>query len=253
MVTSLYVCSFTLFLERSSPSVDRLAPPHNNWLWCLTRVAQHSSSRVSTTRIDERCWAYNSLGTNCDSSCDNQVKFDTSKSSSYKDGGKTTTISFATGVGVDPVINDDYVLTLRSGTDTVTVAGVEAGPVSLFTITQQTPAFGIDPFSGIQGMSAQAQGFFAALIQKGLPCRLRMNLFSWTWCSYVSQRSSVSISLPIIPKRRSWPSEGLIAPNSMEASPMHLCPMVPVRLGSCHHHKFQLTAKLLQRSWPSAI
>jgi hypothetical protein len=55
------------------------------------------------------------------------------------------------GVGVDPVINNDYVLRLRSGTDTVTVGGLTSRNVALNLITSQTPAFNIDPFSGIQG------------------------------------------------------------------------------------------------------
>lgn len=106
----------------------------------------------------------------CGNACSNQVQFDTSKSSTYKDGGRTSSISFATGVGVDPVqSDDDYTLTLRSGSDVVSVGGLDAGRVSLYTITDQTPKFNIDPFSGIQGMSSQAQGFFAALIKKGLP------------------------------------------------------------------------------------
>lgn len=98
---------------------------------------------------------YNTLlGTQCGSPCKNQIQFDTSKSSTFKDGGKTSSISFATGVGVDPVLsNTDYKLTLRSGSDVVSVGGLNAGSVSLYTITNQTPKFGIDPFSGIQGES----------------------------------------------------------------------------------------------------
>lgn len=41
--------------------------------------------------------------------------------------------------------------------------------MSLFTITDQTRKFDIDPFSGIQGISTQAQGIFAAFIEQGLP------------------------------------------------------------------------------------
>ena len=86
-------------------------------------------------------------------------------------GSRTSTISFATGVGVDPVVDDDYVLTLRSGTDTVTVGDTAIPDISLFTITKQTPAFNIDPFLGIQGMGSQAEGFFLALTRSGLPCK----------------------------------------------------------------------------------
>ena len=88
-------------------------------------------------------------------------------------GSETTTLDFSTGVGVDPVVDNDYVLTVRSGSDTVTVGGVASPNVSLFTITKQTPKFNIDPFIGIQGMGSRAEGFFEALIQQGLPCEWR--------------------------------------------------------------------------------
>lgn len=79
------------------------------------------------------------------------MKFDSSKSSTFVDGGRTSSITFATGVGVDPVIGANYKLTLRSGRDTVSVGGLSATGISLFLITDQTPKFDIDPFSGIQG------------------------------------------------------------------------------------------------------
>lgn len=60
--------------------------------------------------------------------------------------------SFGTGVGVDPVSSSNpYSLTLRSGSDVVSVGGLSAGKVSLYTIIKQTATFGVDPFSGIQG------------------------------------------------------------------------------------------------------
>ncbi|KAJ3480344.1 hypothetical protein NLI96_g8429 [Meripilus lineatus] len=107
--------------------------------------------------------------TACGSPCSNQKKFDPSKSSTFVDGGRTSTITFGTGVGVDPVIGNNWQLTLRSGRDTVSVGGLSVPAVSLFVITNQTPTFAPDPFDGIQGMSAQAQGFFAGLISQGLP------------------------------------------------------------------------------------
>ncbi|KAJ7753740.1 acid protease [Mycena metata] len=105
----------------------------------------------------------------CGSACDNQVKFDSTKSSTFVDKKTTSSITFSTGVGVDPVIGSNYKLTLRAATDTVTVGGLSAPKVALNLITSQTAKFAIDPFSGIQGMSAQAQGFFAALTKQGLP------------------------------------------------------------------------------------
>ncbi|CAK5276783.1 unnamed protein product [Mycena citricolor] len=123
----------------------------------------------------------------CGTQCSNQVKFDSSKSTTFVDRGRTSSITFATGVGVDPVIGSNYRLTLREASDTVTVGGLTSKGVDLFLITGQTPKFNIDPFSGIQGklrasqpelcrlheagtgMSALAQGFFASLINQGLP------------------------------------------------------------------------------------
>ncbi|KAF8070647.1 acid protease [Lyophyllum atratum] len=105
----------------------------------------------------------------CGQACASQKQFDSSKSSTFVDGGRTSSITFSTGVGVDPVVGSNYKLTLRSASDTVSVGGLKATAVSLFLITNQTPAFNIDPFSGIQGMSATAQGFFASLISQGLP------------------------------------------------------------------------------------
>jgi len=108
--------------------------------------------------------------------CTNQVRFDSTRSSTFRDGGRTSSITFSTGVGVDPVIGANYKLTLRSATDTVSVGGLTAPGVSLFLITDQTPKFNIDPFSGIQGMSARAQGFFASLVNQGLPSLFSMYL-----------------------------------------------------------------------------
>ncbi|OBZ68172.1 putative vacuolar protease A [Grifola frondosa] len=116
------------------------------------------------------------VSTQCGAPCAKQVAFNISKSSTFVDGGEETTLAFATGVGVDPVINNDYVLTVRSAQDVVSVGGLSAGLMDLFTIVNQTSAFDIDPFSGIQGMSSMAQGFFASLIEKGLPSLFGMFL-----------------------------------------------------------------------------
>lgn len=91
-------------------------------------------------------------GTLCGAPCKNQIQFDPSKSSTFVDGGRTSLITFATGVGVDPVIGNNWQLTLRTAQDTVAVGGVSVPSVSLFLITNQTPTFGPDPFSGIMGM-----------------------------------------------------------------------------------------------------
>jgi len=84
-------------------------------------------------------------------SCSNPVLFDPNRSSTFRDGGQIDSITFATGVGVDPVVGANYRLSLRSAVDTVSVGGMAAPNTSLFLITDQTPTFNIDPFSGIQG------------------------------------------------------------------------------------------------------
>ena len=105
-------------------------------------------------------------------SCAQPDKFVRSESSTYEPSDFTTTIAFATGGGVNPVISDDeYVLTLRRGTDTVTVGNVCVPDVTLYTIINQTAAFNSDPYIGIQGLGSSPEGFFAALIKMGLPCK----------------------------------------------------------------------------------
>ncbi|KAJ6532618.1 aspartic peptidase domain-containing protein [Mycena capillaripes] len=105
----------------------------------------------------------------CGSPCSNQIKFDPTKSSTFVDLKNTSTLSFGTGIGVDPVVSDDYRLELRAAQDTVMVGGLVAKNVDLFLVTNQTDKLAIEPMSGIQGMSARAQGFFASAIQQGLP------------------------------------------------------------------------------------
>ncbi|KAK7005686.1 pepsin A [Favolaschia claudopus] len=100
----------------------------------------------------------------CGAPCNPQVKFDPSKSSTFVDGGSTSSITFSTGH-----VGANYRLTLRSGRDTVAIGNLSAPATSLFLITDQTAKFGIDPFSGIQGMGARAQGLFASLVNQGLP------------------------------------------------------------------------------------
>ncbi|PPR05853.1 hypothetical protein CVT26_010133 [Gymnopilus dilepis] len=95
----------------------------------------------------------------CGSVCP-QKQFNPNLSSTFVDGGRTSSITFATGVGVDPVVGSNYKLTLRSAKDTVSVAGLSAPSISLFLITNQTPKFDIDPFSGIQGKTASFLGDF---------------------------------------------------------------------------------------------
>lgn len=109
-------------------------------------------------------------------SCSHQLQFDPTKSATFVDRNTTSSITFATGVGVDPVVGANYRLTLRGARDTVSVGGLSAPNINFSLITDQTPTFNIDPFSGIQGMGATAQGIFAALIAQGLPSLFSMYL-----------------------------------------------------------------------------
>ncbi len=96
-------------------------------------------------------------GTDCGHQCANQVQFDPTKSSTFVDGGKTSPLIFGTGVGVEPVVGDNWELQLRSAQDTVTVGGISVPNISLFLITGQTETFAPDPFSGIQGAQIQSR------------------------------------------------------------------------------------------------
>ena len=97
------------------------------------------------------------------------MQFDSKKSSTFVDGKNAGTITFGTGVGVDPVIGNNWQLTLRSAKDTVSAGGISVPNVSLFLITNQTPTFAPEPFSGIQGLAPIASGLFAGLEAQGLP------------------------------------------------------------------------------------
>ncbi|KAJ7054480.1 acid protease [Mycena amicta] len=93
--------------------------------------------------------------------CVDDVKFDYESSSTFVDKKTTSSITFSTGVGVDPVIGSNYRF--------VTVGNLTAKNVAMFLITSETAKFAIDPFSGIQGMGADAEGFFACAHQAGSP------------------------------------------------------------------------------------
>lgn len=105
----------------------------------------------------------------CGAACANEVQFNSSKSSTFVDGGVTNTITFGTGIGVEPVVGNNWQLTLRNATDTVSINGISVPNVALFLVTDQTAAFASDPISGIQGMSTMANGLFAGLEAQGLP------------------------------------------------------------------------------------
>ncbi|KAI0344663.1 acid protease [Trametopsis cervina] len=109
--------------------------------------------------------------TDCTTSCASQTKFSKSLSTSFIDtsAGQSSVLTFGTGVGVDPVVGDNWQLTLRAARDTVAVGGIGVRNVSMFLIEGQTETFAGDPFDGIQGMSPSADGLFAGLVDQGLP------------------------------------------------------------------------------------
>ncbi|KAH9926504.1 acid protease [Fomitopsis serialis] len=108
-------------------------------------------------------------GTECGEPCANQPKFDTSQSSTYVGSDDVTTLSFSTGIGVDTLQSEDeYVLWLRAGHDTVSVGGFSTPDVALNTIINQTEAFDADPMGGIQGMGPAAIGFWKGLQDQGI-------------------------------------------------------------------------------------
>ena len=74
-------------------------------------------------------------------------------------GSGVSEFPFDTGVGVDPVEGNHYVLTVRNGSDTVGVGLYKVPDMPLSTIINQTAAFRIDPFSGILGMSSDSRFF----------------------------------------------------------------------------------------------
>ncbi|KZT73386.1 acid protease [Daedalea quercina L-15889] len=106
--------------------------------------------------------------TECGEPCANQPKFNTSASSTYVSSDTFTTIPFVTGIGVDTLqYDDEYVLWLREGRDTVSVGGISTPNVSLYTIINQTQAFDADPNGGIQGMGPALTGFWPGLMDQG--------------------------------------------------------------------------------------
>ncbi|CCM01482.1 uncharacterized protein FIBRA_03536 [Fibroporia radiculosa] len=108
--------------------------------------------------------------TTCGEPCANQVTFNASASSTYIGLNQTVTGAFSTGGGVGPLLYDtEFMQTWHAGQDTVGVAGISVPNVQFYTIVNQTAAFASDPYSGILGMSAKAQGLFQGLIEQGLP------------------------------------------------------------------------------------
>ncbi|KAJ7209223.1 acid protease [Mycena pura] len=107
----------------------------------------------------------------CGLSCANQDMFNPNKSSTFIDGEKKAHIIFATGVGVTPVMGDDWELTLLLGSDNVHIGDLSVLNATLFLIINQTAPFEADPFGGILGLGSSSSdgNIFASLVEQGLP------------------------------------------------------------------------------------
>ncbi|KAH9941985.1 acid protease [Amylocystis lapponica] len=121
------------------------------------------------------------------SACFNQTRFDPNASSTYVDGGYQTTITFETGGNASVAQGDEYQITLRNATDTVSVGGLTASDVPLYLFVNQTSAFDSIPYSGILGettsssdslvgLASEPDGYWAAVIKEGLPALFGMYL-----------------------------------------------------------------------------
>ncbi|KAJ7644665.1 aspartic peptidase domain-containing protein [Roridomyces roridus] len=101
-------------------------------------------------------------GTACGAPCATQHKFDSSASSTFFDLDFPSTIEFGTGIGVDPVVGDNWKLWLEEVADVVQIADLELPLGAFFLIVNQTTTFSPDPFDGIFGLSPQSGIFDSA-------------------------------------------------------------------------------------------
>jgi len=125
-------------------------------------------AQTFTVVFDTGSFSLEIPGTSC-STCSKQRKFDGTKSSTFTDLRRTSTITFGTGVGVDPVIGNNWQLNLEEVQDVVSVGGLNGGIIEFFLITRQTPTFVPDPFDGIMGLGLESGSFFQSLTDQGLP------------------------------------------------------------------------------------
>ncbi|KAF7342890.1 Acid protease [Mycena sanguinolenta] len=100
-------------------------------------------------------------GTACGAACANQRQFNSSASSTFLDQNSSSTITFGTGVGVDPVVGDNWQLELELVADTFSIAGMTIPFGGFYLITNQTPTFLPDPFDGIRGLGPESAALFA--------------------------------------------------------------------------------------------
>ncbi|KAF7336875.1 Acid protease [Mycena venus] len=99
-------------------------------------------------------------GTACGAACANQHQFDPSLSSTFEDEQFNTTITFGTGIGVDPVVGNNWELWLSFVADILHVADMTIPFGGFFLITNQTSTFAPDPMDGIMGLGPDASDLF---------------------------------------------------------------------------------------------
>ncbi|KAJ7688192.1 aspartic peptidase domain-containing protein [Mycena rosella] len=104
--------------------------------------------------FDTRSVALEIPGTSCAAACAKQRQFNSSASNTFQNQAEEdNTITFGTGVGVDPVNGSDWSLTVNLVVDTVSVVAALSVPLrGFYLITDQTPTFS-DPFDVIMGIS----------------------------------------------------------------------------------------------------
>ncbi|KAJ7167987.1 acid protease [Mycena filopes] len=108
----------------------------------------------------------------CGAACANQRQFDPSKSSTFEDQFSNSSVTFGTGVGVEPVNGSNWKLDLAFVADALVVGDISVPLGGFFLITNQTATFLPDPFDGIMGLSPDMGDFFDSA---GLPAIFGMD------------------------------------------------------------------------------